>query len=111
MKLRSDGLRLCIVIGLALAFFVVATPAWASAAPASQTKQVRSGVAPGISPASWLDALWSSLRAAVGDAGAGIDLDDHTLVDPEEKAEPLLSVSEPPESSTTEEGPSIDIDG
>jgi len=111
MKLRSKGIRLCVAIGLALGFSVTAIPVWASAPPASQSEEVQSGEAFGISPATWLDALWNSLRAVVRDAGAGIDLDGHTLVEPEEEVESLNSVSEPPESNTTEAGVRIDIDG
>ena len=110
MKLRNNGLRLYIVIGLALAFFVTATPpVWASAPPASQSEVVHTGEAFGISPATWLDVLWNSLRNVLAGAGPRIDLDGHSLAEPEDDDQPLTS--EPSESGSTEAGPSIDIDG
>lgn len=108
MKLRSDGIRLCIV-GLVLAVLVLATPVWGSAPPASQGEEVKDGEVFGFSFGSWLGSLWISLRAAAGVGGADIELDAHTLTEPEDENPHLTS--EPFESTTTEEGVNIDPDG
>jgi len=108
MKLRGDGIRLC-VIGLALAALVMATPVWASVPPASSTEDAQSGEVFGISHPTWLGTLWDSLRATAAGGVPSLDLDDHPLVEPE--SDEHLTISEPSESNTTEHDASIDPDG
>jgi hypothetical protein len=109
MKLRSDGVRLC-VVGLTLTALAMATPMWASVPPASQSENAHGEDVCGISLVPWLGVLWDSLREVVA-REVPSDKDAHvpTLTVP--AGQEQLLASEPSDSDTTESAPEINPDG
>lgn len=108
MKLRSDGIRLCIV-GLTLATLAFATPVWPLVLPASQSEQAQSQQVFGIALPAWLGVLSDSLRAVVGEEASQLEPAVPTLTEPISQEQSLTS--DPSDSNTTDHVANIDPDG